>query len=140
MKKYPTLDRGIYKQRYPYFDAKYLKEWREEHKIQTAKHNFTQRQRMRDLTLLAYGGENPTCRCCGLDSKELLCVDHVSGGGNIQRRAINGNKHNSAGSAFYYWLLANKFPAGFQLLCHNCNFFKTAHPKSKCPCIKSPNQ
>lgn len=107
------------------------KRWREAHKEQYAeirrndarKHRFAVRKRV----LEAYGGAQPSCACCGESTNEFLAVDHIDGGGNAHRRAIGAK----TGSAFYTWLERNRFPAGFQLLCHNCNVAKGIH--GTCP-------
>jgi hypothetical protein len=87
------------------------------------------RQRLRADTLTAYGGTTPSCKCCGEDEPKFLAIDHVDGGGNEHRRSIHGNV--SAGCRFYGWLRKNGWPPGFQVLCHNCNFAKTAY--GECP-------
>lgn len=64
---------------------------------------------------------NPVCACCGERRIEFLVVDHIEGGGSQHRKSIGG----ATGSAFYYWLISNKYPNGYQILCHNCNFAKS---------------
>lgn len=81
------------------------------------------RARLRQEVLDAYGNK---CKCCGEETQEFLCVDHVKGGGRRHLKSIGGSDR------FYAWLRKNKFPKRrFQLLCHNCNFAKSAH--GKCP-------
>jgi hypothetical protein len=63
--------------------------------------------------LAHYGG---CCRCCGESTDELLSIDHIEGGGNQHRKAIN-----RYGTDMYRWLKAQGFPPGFRVLCHNCN-------------------
>lgn len=62
------------------------------------------------------------CACCGIT--ERLTIDHVDGGGTQHRRDLFG--HDSSGSAMYYWLVKNNFPAGYQVLCIRCNCSKGA--------------
>lgn len=62
-----------------------------------------------------YGGKVPTCTCCGEQHIEFLCLDHINGGGNRHRREIGG------GSRVFLWVIRNNFPAGFRVLCYNCN-------------------
>lgn len=78
------------------------------------------RWKMKMDTLKAYGGENPCCKCCGEKEPLFLAIDHIHGGGT-QDREINGTGYN-----FYYYLKRNKYPKGFQILCHNCNIAKRA--------------
>ena len=72
------------------------------------------RHRLRGQVLSAYGGQFPACACCGESRQEFLTIDHIAGGGNRHRREI--------GRGLYSWLRANNYPAGFRVLCHNCNW------------------
>lgn len=58
-----------------------------------------------------YGGK---CECCGETHIEFLAIDHINGGGHQHQKSING-------LAIGIWLRKNKYPAGFRVLCHNCN-------------------
>lgn len=69
-------------------------------------------QRRRDAVFAYYGG---ACACCGETTKEFLTVDHVGGGGRKHRARIKGHD-------MYRWLIKNRFPFGFRLLCMNCNW------------------
>lgn len=68
------------------------------------------------------------CVCCGETTPEFLSVDHVDGGGTKHRESLAGGK---SGSGFYRWLRRNNFPAGFQVLCFNCNCAKGFY--GECP-------
>lgn len=70
----------------------------------------------------AYGGK---CSCCGEPTIEFLAIDHINGGGNKHIKSIGGP------SNLTYWLRKNNYPAGFQVLCHNCNMAKSIY--GKCP-------
>lgn len=70
--------------------------------------------RLRHAALAFYG---PNCQCCGESQFEFLGIDHIEGGGTAHRKALNGTHLNQ-------WLAKNKYPAGFQVLCHNCNLAK----------------
>lgn len=65
----------------------------------------------------AYGGRN--CSCCGCSNDNVLTIDHVNGGGTKERKSIP--KQFGRGSKFYRWLQTNKYPAGYSVLCLNCN-------------------
>lgn len=67
--------------------------------------------------LTHYSGGRPKCACCGEETLEFLAVDHIHGGGNAHRKAIR----QSSGSSMNKWLKKNNYPAGFRVLCHNCN-------------------
>ena len=64
----------------------------------------------RALCVKHYG---PSCKCCGEDRYEFLAIDHIHGGGRKHRMQIGGKLAR--------WLVRNKFPEGFRILCHNCN-------------------
>jgi hypothetical protein len=77
-------------------------------------------RRQREMVIKNYGNK---CVCCGEKNYYFLSIDHINGGGNKHRKEIGGN--------FYGWLIRNKFPKGFQVLCYNCNFAKGHY--EKCP-------
>jgi hypothetical protein len=129
------------------YDALYQKEWRERNRDKLREYNRRARAIVRVAALKAYGGDSPSCKCCGTTIQELLCVDHINGGGNEHRRKIFKLRKRpgeltdqSAGYPFLYWLKNNNYPPEFQLLCHNCNFFKTAHKGKVCPCKSAKAQ
>ena len=85
-------------------------------------------RKRRRLVLEHYGKR---CMCCGETEEAFLTVDHVHGGGNEHRRQLGHGKIVGS-SRFYAYLVREGFPAGFQLLCHNCNFAKSHNPGG-CP-------
>lgn len=77
------------------------------------------KERYRELkneVFMAYGGY--ICKCCGETEPLFLCLDHMEGNGNRHRAEIGVS---GRGRNIYTWLKKNKFPEGFQVLCHNCN-------------------
>jgi hypothetical protein len=46
----------------------------------------------------------------------FLALDHVSGGGHVERRKT------PPGITFYNRIIREGFPPKYRLLCHNCNF------------------
>lgn len=68
---------------------------------------------VRRAALNAYGSK---CVCCGEAEFKFLAIDHIDGIGVKQRKAQGG--------AIGHWLKKHKYPAGFQVLCHNCNMAK----------------
>lgn len=64
-----------------------------------------------------YGGF--TCACCGESEPSFLSIDHIEGGGGEERMRIFGKKYQG-GHHFYRWLRLNGYPAGYQVLCMNC--------------------
>ena len=84
-------------------------------------------RKVKDETFAAYGGYR--CACCDETDPVFLVIDHINGGGNQERRSI-GPKGTRGGAGEYWWLRKQGFPAGYQVLCHNCNFAKT---RGECP-------
>lgn len=69
--------------------------------------------RLRSELFTAYGGK---CQCCGETRWQLLCIDHINGGGNGHRRQLK-----ELGTTVFAWLRKNGYPPGYRVLCHNCN-------------------
>ena len=86
-----------------------------------------EKRRMERIRVLTYycGDKKPFCQCCKEDKLEFLTLDHINGGGTKHRKSGIGNIN--------YWIIKNKFPQGFQVLCHNCN-------AAKGYCGKCPHQ
>lgn len=57
--------------------------------------------------------ETPFCECCKETHREFLCLDHKDGGGTQHRKLVGKN--------MYHWVVKNKFPPMFRVLCYNCN-------------------
>lgn len=84
-------------------------------------------QEIKLAAFTAYGG--PCCKCCGERTPEFLTIDHINGGGNHHRRT-------EIGTGIYRWLQMQGYPAGYQVLCFNCNAGKGAG--RECPHHKHP--
>jgi len=76
-------------------------------------------RKLRTEAFAAYGGAK--CACCGETEIMFLSIDHIDGNGSEHRRQI-AEGHNS--NNFYLWLRKHGYPAGFQVLCQNCNVGK----------------
>ncbi len=88
------------------------------------------RRKLRLECLAAYGN---ACACCGEVSEPMLTIDHTNNDGAAHRRSLRGGESQAgAGNTFYPWLRANGFPAGFQILCWNCNWAKSRNG-GRCP-------
>lgn len=72
-------------------------------------------RRLKQEVVDALGGR---CACCNESWLDFLVIDHVGGGGNRHRVEVG-----EAGR-FYSWLKRNGYPAGFQVLCADCNMAK----------------
>ena len=70
---------------------------------------------IRSLVLVAYGMK---CVCCSETQPLLLNIDHVNNDGAKHRESVGYS------TRFYRWLIRNKFPEGFQIMCWNCNLGK----------------
>lgn len=85
-------------------------------------------QARKDRVFSHYGGYE--CACCHETMIECLQIDHVNNDGASHRLSIGGP--SMTGDRFYRWLIDNQFPAGFQVLCANCNLGKLRN-KGICP-------
>lgn len=72
-------------------------------------------QECRIEVLSHYSGGKPKCKCCGERTDQFLTLDHINNDGNIQRRELGQRK------PMYRRLRRLGFPAGYQVLCWNCN-------------------
>lgn len=85
------------------------------------------RRALKDRVFAAYGGYQ--CNCCGIcESHEFMTIDHIDGTGH-DHKANSG--HRLCGANLWRWLTHNNFPAGFQVLCYNCNCAKSTN--NECP-------
>ena len=105
---------------------------RDEILVQGKSYAKEKRARVKEAVFAAYGGFK--CACCGEVEKKFLTLDHIENNGSVMRKQIyKGNKKgNTAGYHTYYWLARNGFPAGYQVLCMNCNYGKRMN-KGVCP-------
>jgi hypothetical protein len=106
-------ERREYHRKYYKLHKEELDEWnrkyRRRHREETRARAKESDRKVRERCLKHYGKK---CACCGEKHEEFLGIDHIEGGGTKHRKKI----HN-----LYRWLIRNRFPRGFRLLCHNCN-------------------
>lgn len=77
-------------------------------------------KRRAEIKLKVFTHYGLECVCCQENDYNILCIDHINGGGeNHRREIVKGN--NSKSATTYKWLLDNKFPEGFRVYCNNCN-------------------
>lgn len=109
----------------------YKKEYYEQHKeaVQTYMRNAYYKYKKsilsKDLArkiqvMTHYSGGAPTCAHCQEQDIQVLSIDHIQGCTKNQR------KEQGSGKTFYKWLAKKGFPAGYQVLCFNCNIKKYA--------------
>jgi hypothetical protein len=91
---------------------RYHAQWRKDNKPRLRANAKARYMRLRVEVIRRYGGK---CRCCGESRFQFLAIDHIHGGGRKHRKEIGGPLHMAA------WLVRNRFPPGFRVLCHNCN-------------------
>lgn len=115
------------------YRVKYIEKWQKEHPKLVKKYNKNwynrnrtdqlKKRKVKDAqlklkVLLHYskGVVWPSCECCGETCIEFLSIDHINNDGAKHRKEVKSSVH------IYRWLLKNKFPEGFRVLCINCNF------------------
>ena len=76
---------------------------------------------LKDAAFAAYGGYR--CSCCGETERDFLSLDHIENDGAKWRMEQFGSKL-AAGTRTYWRLMKLGYPAGFQVLCMNCNWGK----------------
>lgn len=81
---------------------------------------------LRAEAVKAYGGK---CACCGEAEAVFLNVDHVDPARYYSRR--KRGERVPSGNNLLRELRARKWPAGFQILCWNCNYGKSVY--GTCP-------
>lgn len=85
-------------------------------KNKNAQRGVQNRKKQKMAVVEYYGGE---CLRCGAKDLNVLCIDHIEGGGGQHRKKLAKD-----GTLIYRWLIKNKYPVGFQVLCFNCNMKK----------------
>lgn len=92
---------------------RYKKKYPEKIRVSATKHRMNRKVKV----LSFYSGSKPFCKCCGEKEIKFLSIDHINGGGKKHRKV------EKIGD-ICEWLVRNKFPDGFQVLCFNCNCAK----------------
>jgi len=93
----------------------YNKNWRKKNHEKCNEQVKKRRKKLKIDIFNVYGGCK--CVCCGETLLEFLSIDHINGGGNLERK----NNRIRGGVGTYEWLKKNNYPSGYQVLCHNCN-------------------
>lgn len=74
-------------------------------------------RRLRLEVLYHYSDGKMSCKECRIGDVRLLTLDHIDGGGNIQRRTLGGRNSDR----LFRFLKKSGWPPGYQVLCHNHN-------------------
>jgi hypothetical protein len=89
--------------------------------LSQTKENIRSREKVLKLkteVFLHYSKGLPECNCCGIDTLDVLSLDHIYGRKNAK------HKKGLGGHELYTWVRQNQFPPDFQVLCMMCNFAK----------------
>lgn len=84
------------------------------------------REKLRFDVLNYYSEGAMKCRCCDEEENVFLTIDHINGGGTMERKISGGGGHHT-----YRFIKKNNYPKGYQVLCFNCNNAK--HRLGICP-------
>lgn len=112
-------------------DYKKSQEWFKNNPEKRKLYSKKVRIKARLEALKYYSNGNIKCSCpkCNVDKIEFLAIDHINNDGAEKRRL---GVEPKGGTSFYIYLRKNKYPPGFQVLCHNCNMAKQ-HNGGVCP-------
>ncbi len=108
-------------------------EYARTHKSQQLQRQKKYKNKLRMSALIHYSksisnADIPTCACCGENSFiDFLCIDHIKGKKvmeNDDELVKLGYKSEWLTHKLMLWLKNTNYPAGFQVLCQNCNFAK----------------
>lgn len=105
-------------------ESERFKKYRNEHleclkkksRVRTEKY----RQKIKEIVIDHYSCGGNRCSQCGFCDIRALDIDHINNNGNVERK----EKKLLGGSTTYLYLIRNKFPEGYQVLCKNCNWIK----------------
>lgn len=84
------------------------------------------KQNLRREALRVFGGNPPSCACCGELLERFLTLDHVNGGGNKHRRELS----SSPGPVGWVAAIKRngwKSEEPIQVLCYNCNMGRSVN-------------
>lgn len=110
----------IWRQKHPELSRQTARKYAETHRREKQEYANNYRIAMKQKVLTYYGGGKLACSMCGESRIDCLSIDHINAGGHRHLKEIKA----SSGSHFYYWLIKNGFPTGYQTLCMNCQFIK----------------
>lgn len=96
-------------------NKRWLNEHRDHVKRRRRRYQKIRLPKIRAAALKILGG---ACVKCGMSDLRVLQIDHIKGGGAIERRRL--------GPLSLYQKVIRTSGAGYQILCANCNWIKRA--------------
>lgn len=93
--------------------------WRRANPEKLREFNLRYRRKSKAAVMAAYGG---ACACCGETELVFLTIDHINNDGAAERKAYPQRR---GGDKLYVNLRVRGYPAGYQVLCWNCNLAKS---------------
>ena len=79
----------------------------------------------------------PCCACCKMSGHvDFLALDHIAGREEMDSEPELeklGYSSKLKNKGLRNWIIENKFPEGFQILCHGCNYAKFNSKINTCP-------
>ena len=117
----PELASQEYKARYEKNRSKFLNRVKVYVKInydEVKKRRDIRRLKQKIIALSHYSIGCPACEICSNTDISHLCLDHIYGDGTKHRKTVKTTR----GSSVYRWVIREKFPRIFRVLCHNCNW------------------
>ena len=103
------------------------KRWIKEHPEKEREYGRKYARNRKIRILEHYSQSPPFCACCGEKEIKFLTIDHINNDGSEHRKQLKG----SGGTGLYGWIVKNKYPPIFQVLCFNCNCAKGHY--GECP-------
>lgn len=107
----------------PKKNAEHVKKWRLAHREHWNEYfrNYVRKQRIKAMEVIGQGIIK--CRICGFDDIRALEIDHINGGGTIERRR---NKTTTYSYKWYRMIITGKRSIqDLQILCGNCHNIKS---------------
>jgi hypothetical protein len=103
--------------------AQKQKNYRTRNKKRLLKTKKSDHSNFRLRALWKYGGQPPSCKCCGTNNIRFLCLS------NTKTRAIT-NSHRG-----FQKIIKANYPKGFEVMCHNCansnlTYGECSHPQT----------
>lgn len=78
------------------------------------------RKKVRMDVLTHYSNGTPKCNHCNISDLRVLTIDHINSDGAKMRKELNLR----SSTEHYDYIIKQKYPSGYQVLCMNCQFIK----------------